>query len=82
MNFQYWILREGLRNRQKDIEKIKSIINSAEINAIVTKDIKSNENTATLIFREIYESIRQLGDAKLWLLGYEPLNHVVSMVIL
>ncbi len=82
MNFQYWILREGLRNRQKDIEKIKSIINSAEINAIVTKDIKSNENTATLIFREIYESIRQLGDAKLWLLGYEPLNHEVSMEIL
>ena len=58
------------------------MINSAEINAIVTKKIKLNENTATLIFREIYESIRQLGDSKLWLLGYEPLNHEVSMEIL
>ncbi len=82
MNFQYWIIKKGLRNRQKDLEKIKSMINSAEINAIVTKEIKLNENSATLIFREIYESVRQLGDAKLWLSGYEPLNHEVSMDIL
>lgn len=82
MNYESWIIRRGLRNRQRDIEKIKSMINSSEVNAIVTKDIKLNENTATLIFREIYESIRQLGDAKLWLLGYEPLNHEVSMEIL
>src|SRR3989344_8554316 len=82
MNFQNWIIRGGLRYRQKDLEKIKSMINSAEINAIVTKKIKLNENTATLIFREIYESVRQLGDSKLWLLGYEPLNHEVSMEIL
>lgn len=82
MNFQNWIIKGGLRNRQKDLDKIKSMINSSEINAIVTKEIKLNENTATLIFREIYESIRQLGDAKLWLLGYEPLNHEVSIEIL
>lgn len=82
MNFQNWITRGGLRNRQKDVERIKSMVNSAEINARVTKEIKLNENTATLIFREIYESMRQLGDAKLWLMGYEPLNHEVSMEIL
>ncbi len=82
MNIQYWIMKGALRNRQKDLEKIKSMINSAEVNAEVTKNIKINESTATLIFREIYESIRQLGDAKLWLLGYEPLNHEVSMEVL
>lgn len=82
MNFQNWIIQGGLRNRQKDLEKIKSMINSSEINTIVTKEIRLNENTATLIFREIYESIRQLGDSKLWLLGYEPLNHEVSIEIL
>jgi len=82
MNYKYWMVRGGLRNRQKDSEKIKSMINSAEVNSVVAKEIKVNEDTATLIFREIYESIRQLGDAKLWLLGYEPLNHEVSMEIL
>jgi hypothetical protein len=45
-------------------------------------EIKLSEKTATLIFREIYESIRQLGDAKWWLLGYEPLSHDVSLEIL
>ncbi len=72
----------AIRSRQDDKEKVKSMINSSEINAQVAKDIKVSEKTATLIFREIYESIRQLGDAKWWLLGYEPLNHEASMEIL
>ena len=46
------------------------------------KSIKLNEDSATLIFREIYESIRQLGDAKWWILGYEPGNHEISMEVL
>ncbi len=74
-----WIKTKIIRNRQKDIEKIKSMMNSSEINARVTKNIKLNEDSATLIFREIYESIRQLGDAKWWILGYEPNNHEISL---
>jgi hypothetical protein len=77
-----WIKAGGLRNKQKDIEKIKAMIISSEINAKVAQSIKLNENTATLIFREIYESVRQLGDAKWGLLGFEPGNHEVSMEIL
>ena len=77
-----WLKSRIIRNRQRDIEKIISMINSAEINARVTKAIKLNNDTATLIFREIYESIRQLGDAKLGLLGFEPGNHEVSMEVL
>lgn len=71
-----------LRIRQIDKEKIKSMINSAEVNAGVARNISLNEDSATLIFREIYESIRQLGDAFWWLLGYEPANHEISMDIL
>lgn len=74
-----WVKAGIIRNRQKDIEKIKSMINSAEINAKVTKTIGLNEDSATLVFREIYESIRQLGDAKWGLLGYEPSNHEISL---
>ena len=71
-----------LRIRQKDAEKIKSIIKSAENTASVVKSIKLDENSATVIFREMYEAIRQLGDAKWWLLGFEPLSHDVSLEIL
>jgi len=77
-----WHKKGGIRPRQKDNEKIKSMLNSAEINVKVTQGIKLNENSATLVFREIYESVRQLGDARWWILGYEPLNHEVSMEIL
>jgi hypothetical protein len=76
---EIWLKSGIIRNRQRDMEKIKSMINSAKINAKVTKNINLDEDTATLIFREIYESIRQLGDAKWWLLGYEPSNHDISL---
>jgi hypothetical protein len=76
-------IRSGkLRMRQPDTERIKSIIKSAENNAKVAKSIPLNEESATVIFRELYESIRQLGDAKWWLLGYEPLSHDVSMEVI
>ena len=71
-----------LRKRQIDISKIKSAIEFAKINAGVTKSIPLNDNSATLIFREIYESIRQLGDVKWWISGYEPQNHDISLGIL
>ncbi len=74
-----WLKTRIIRNRQKDLEKINSMITSAEINARVTKEIKLNEDTATLIFREIYESVRQLGDARWWLDGYEPSSHEISL---
>jgi effector-binding domain-containing protein len=71
-----------LRPKSPDKERIKSLLKSVENNVNVTKSIPVNEYSATVIFREIYESIRQLGDAKWWLLGYEPQNHQVSMDIL
>lgn len=76
------IRSERLRIRQQDTEKIKSIIKSAEINARVAKNIPLNDDSATVVFREIYESIRQLGDARWWLLGFEPLDHEISLEIL
>lgn len=71
-----------LRIRQRDPEKIKAMIKSAEMNAEIAENVPLDERSATLIFREIYESVRQLGDARWWLLGYEPSNHEVSLDIL
>lgn len=71
-----------LRPKQLDKEKTMSLVKSSEINAQVAKSVPLNENSATLIFREIYESIRQLGEARWWLLNYEPSNHEISLDIL
>ncbi len=77
------LIKQGdLRMREVDLEKVKSIVESAEINAKVVKKLALDRESATVIFRELYESIRQLGDAKWGLLGYEPRTHEVSMDIL
>jgi len=65
-----------------DKSKIKSLLNSIEINAKVIISIPLNEKSSTIIFRELYESIRQLGDAKWWSLGFEPQSHDVSLDVL
>ena len=77
------LVRTGiLRPKEINTPKIKSAIESAKINAAVAKSVSLNEDSATLIFREIYESIRQLGDAKWWSIGYEPQNHDITLEIL
>ena len=68
-----------LRPKQMDKEKAKSLLYSAITNVEVVKTIAINEKSATLIFREAYESIRQLGDIKWWTLNYETDNHDISL---
>ncbi|MFA6073168.1 MAG: hypothetical protein WC758_03580 [Candidatus Woesearchaeota archaeon] len=82
MNIDYWTKTNQIRPRQLDKPRIKSLIQAAEINAKLVQKIELTDESASLIYREMYESIRQLGDAALWLQGYEPLNHEVSMEIL
>src|SRR3989344_6718806 len=77
------LIKEGrIRLRSADKEKIKSLLLSSKSNTEVVLSIILNEKNSTVIFREIYESIRQLGDATWWLKGYEPLDHDVSLEIL
>ncbi|MBI5392692.1 low molecular weight phosphatase family protein [Candidatus Woesearchaeota archaeon] len=76
------VKRGALRIKQTDEEKIKSLVSSIIRDVKVAKSIPINNESTRVIFREMYEAIRQLGDARWWRLGYEPLNHEVSMEIL
>ena len=79
---EQWVRGDQLRKKSLDREKVKLMIESSTTNMNIVKTISISEHSAVLIFRETYESIRQLGDARWWLLGYEPRNHEVSMEIL
>lgn len=79
---EQWVRMDFLRKKSLDKEKVKSMIESSTTNMVIVKTIPLSEQSAILIFRESYESIRQLGDARWWLLGYEPRNHEVSMEVL
>ncbi|MBI4147333.1 hypothetical protein HY494_01630 [Candidatus Woesearchaeota archaeon] len=70
---------DQLRRRSLDKERVKSMLESAMTNMSIVKTVTLTEQSAILIFRETYESVRQLGDALWWTLGYEPRNHEVSM---
>ena len=77
-----WVRTDQLRRRSLDKERVKSMIESSIMNMEIVQTIPLTEQSAILIFRETYESIRQLGDARWWVLGYEPRTHEVSMEIL
>ena len=79
---EIYVKTDQIRIRQPDKERVKSMVESAKINARIAKSVLLDNDSATLVFREIYESIRQLGDAKWWILGYEPRNHEICMEIL
>ena len=79
---EQWVRGDQLRRKSLDKEKVKSMIESSTTNMSIVKTIPLTEHSAILIFRETYESIRQLGDARWWLQGYEPRNHEVSMEVL
>jgi len=78
-----FLLKEGiLRSLSKSKDEIKSLINSAQDNATTLLSLRLDEKTATIIFREMYESIRQLGEACWWKIGYKPQTHDISLEIL
>jgi len=65
-----------------DLHRAKSLIESSEKTIATILRMELSDETSTIIFREMYECIRQLGDAKWWLEGYKPKDHEVSMAIL
>ncbi|PIN89362.1 hypothetical protein COU60_04385 [Candidatus Pacearchaeota archaeon CG10_big_fil_rev_8_21_14_0_10_34_76] len=79
IDFKRLVNEKRLRPRETNKDKIKSLVESAKNNVDVVSSLPINEKNATVIFREIYESIRQLGDARFWILGYEPLDHAISL---
>ncbi len=72
----------ALRQKPVDRERVKSAIAFAETNARVAKTFQLTEESATIVFSAVYESVRQLGMAKWWLLGYDPANHELALDIL
>lgn len=71
-----------IRKRTPDRHRAQSLVDAAEKTMAAVAKIPLSDATATIIFRETYEAIRQLGDARWWLMGYEPKDHEVSMEIL
>lgn len=81
-HIRHLVRTEQLRPLRVEPSKILSLLKAIEKNSAVILNIPLNNDTASVIFRELYECIRQLGDAAWWEEGYEPRNHEVSLDIL
>lgn len=81
-DIEYLIRIGQLRKRRIDLERVRSMLALSLECVRVVERIPLDEESATVVFREVYESIRQLGDAKLWFLGYEPLTHEACVSVL
>ncbi len=78
------LIKDGkLRKRKTDKPRVKSLLDSARKTSKFVEGMRVTDQGATVIFREFYECIRQVGDALWWTLGYEVTgSHEVSMEIL
>lgn len=82
MDLKFLESMSKIRKRTPDRPRAKSLIEAAEKTMAAVARIPLSDTTATIIYRETYEAIRQLGDARWWLKGYEPKDHEVSMEVL
>jgi len=74
-----------LKIKQFEKAEIRAMFDSIQTNMGVVKNMPLDEDSATIIFREAYESIRQLGEAKWWIEGFELQGlgtHTISLDIL
>lgn len=82
MNIEFLEAMSKIQKRSPDKSRAKSLIEASESTMKEILEMELTEGTSTIIFRETYESIRQLGDARWWIKGYKPKDHEVSMEIL
>ncbi|MBI2670652.1 hypothetical protein HY498_01780 [Candidatus Woesearchaeota archaeon] len=77
-----YLEKGSLVKRSPDINIANSLIQVAKITANSVLEIPLKESNAIVIFRELYEVLRQIGDAKLWKMGYEARQHEPSIKVL
>jgi hypothetical protein len=79
MNLRFLESMGKIRRRSPDKARARSLVSAAENTMRTIFKMQLSQESSTIIFRETYESLRQLGDARWWLGGYEPRDHEVSM---
>ena len=79
MNYNLLVRAKILRIKKASLFEIRSLVNSVIDDSDVALSIPLNDKSAGVIFRELYECIRRLGEANWYYLGYEPLNHDISL---
>ncbi len=72
---QYYIKENLVKRSAKNISIAKSLMEKAEIRLKRINANKIEENEASLVFEDIYESLREAAQSLMEVNGYKPYSH-------
>ena len=73
--FQYYLDANLVRKEKVDKEEAKSLMKKACHRLNYVKKQEINEETASFIFEDVYESLREASQSLMSLKGYKPYSH-------
>ena len=77
MPFDYYVREKLVIKNIPNISVAKSLFQKAGFRLKINRSAKIDENTASIIFEEVYESLREAAQALMELKGYKPYSHEV-----
>lgn len=72
-NFEYYIKDGKVEQQHPDIERAHALMSKSEKRLKYLQPI--TEETADLVFEDIYEAMREASQSLMMLHGYKPLSH-------
>jgi len=81
-DFNYYIKKEEIRKTTKDIKLAESLVKRSRENADYILKLRLNNEGTSIIFRNMYDCLRELIDAILILEGYKSYSHQASIIFL
>ncbi len=82
MRWEECVERGTARKGRPDFQRAKSLFAMAEVRLDVIKEIEMDDDSASVIFTMMYESILEFAHALAALSGYKILDHVCTKAFL
>ncbi|MBI3034163.1 hypothetical protein HYY72_03305 [Candidatus Woesearchaeota archaeon] len=80
--FEYFMEKGDVKKVSKDFALARSLIESADMRIRFVSKENVNGESATIIYEQVYDALRELLDSILALEGYKSYSHVASIIYL
>lgn len=81
-DFDYYIKNNFVRRTSVNLAQVKSLINKAEIRLNRIKKGDISEDESSILFEDIYESVREAAQSLMQLNGFKPYSHEAVIAFL
>lgn len=81
-NFNYYLEKGHVKKKTPDYEESNSLFKKAEVRLNYFKNKKITEKDASIVFENLYSSIREATQSLMSLKGYKPYSHEATISFL